>query len=238
MSGEPTMGHVPGESLPLSESKGMTPAHAAAPDAKAAAGDKGTMNHRQYAVASPTNTVPAAPCDNADEPSRPQSTCYASEPVRDLADVSYRLKKLEKAVKTHLLGSRVAGDASILSSSSAGQQVGAATFGSPMSTRASERAQLRSSLSAIKADLADLAAKEVEGQLLQQRVARLEAAIGGLTMTSSCGFSSGFASLASSIAGTAGPAIIAQGVEIQQAGRTLRAPPGDHQPAIPCRTLC
>lgn len=146
------------------------------------------------------------------------------EPARDLADVSHRLKKLEKAVKSHLLGSRVAGDASILSSSSGGQQTGSATFGSPMPQRLSERAQLRSTLSAIKADVADLAAKEVEAQLLQQRVARLEAAIGGLTVAP--GFASGLTSFAGSVLG--GPTLVPAGLgqRLDASPRITRTPSG------------
>lgn len=146
------------------------------------------------------------------------------EPAKDLADVSHRLKKLEKAVKSHLLSSRVAGDASIIASSAGGQPAGAATTGSPLPSRVSERAQLRNTLSAIKADVADLAAKEVEAQLLQQRVARLEAVIGGLTITP--GFASGLTSFAGSLIGAPGLVPASQGQRMDASPRMTRAPSG------------
>lgn len=126
-------------------------------------------------------------------------------PAKDLADVSHRLKKLERAVKAHLLAGQrglSSGGASILASASGAQQQSilgadaAASFGSPVfapssadgaaaaaasaGPRLSERVQLRETLSGIKTDIADLAVRQVEAQMLQQRVLRLEAVIAGM----------------------------------------------------------
>lgn len=155
------------------------------------------------------------------EPQIFETLVHGSEPARDLTDVSHRLRKLEKAVKSHLLGPRVTGDASILAGS---RQTGSATYGSPVTSRISERQHLRTTLSALKSDVADLAAKEVEAHMLQQRVARLEAAIGGLTL--SPGFASGLSSFGGSVVG--GPTLVSapQTQRTDASPRLTRTPSG------------
>lgn len=172
-------------------------------------------------------------------------------PARDLADVSHRLKKLEKAVKAHLLaGPRVPGDVSILASAAGGssilslagaQQQGgcsplsgpAAGSPSPAGARLSERSRLRETLSGIKSDVADLAVRQVEAQLLQQRVLRLEAAIGSFgglgTLVGPAGMASGFTSCAGSIIAPAGAAAAggAGSNRAEATPRLTRNPSGD-----------
>lgn len=133
-----------------------------------------------------------------------ESNSTAPAPETQLADVWRHLKQLEQAVKSHMhladgpadkhtsggigrggnsilsAGRRAAGpsgDASAGSSSDEGT-----SHGSPAaSARLSERARLKDSLSQIKSEIAEKAIREVEAQLLQQRVACLEAALAGLT---------------------------------------------------------
>jgi hypothetical protein len=138
------------------------------------------------------------------DPAQQQHGNMSVKSVRDsqLEDVWHHLKHLEQAVKSHMQTTDGAGQRSSTQPShgigrggssilSAGRRAGAtdasssddsAGEGSPAaSARLSERAKLRDSLSKIKSEIAEKAIKEVEAQLLQQRVACLEAALAGLT---------------------------------------------------------
>lgn len=142
-----------------------------------------------------TDTVAAAT-----EPAKP-----AAE-TQHLPDVWRHLKQLERAVRshiqsadggssssqhasTHASGGIGKGGSSILS---AAQQQHAADGNSSSdedsaptaaarAARMSERDRLKESLSKLKSEVADKVVKQVEAQLLQQRVACLEAALAGLT---------------------------------------------------------
>jgi len=128
----------------------------------------------------------------------------APAPETQLSDVWRHLKQLEQAVKSHMhladgaadkhtSGGIGRGGNSILSAGrrAAGPSADASTgtssdegtsHGPPAaSARLSERARLKDSLSQIKSEIAEKAIREVEAQLLQQRVACLEAALAGLT---------------------------------------------------------
>lgn len=132
------------------------------------------------------------------------SSVGGSPSETQLADVWRHLKQLEKAVKSHTQsadgsaqhastrssGGIGRGGSSILSAA-AGHHAAAHDASSSddsageespaRSARMSERQKLRDSLSKIKSEIAEKAVKEVEAQLLQQRVACLEAALAGLT---------------------------------------------------------
>lgn len=160
------------------------------------------------------------------DPADPDHGSVLLHPIRDsqLEDVWCHLKHLEQAVKSHMQTPDGAGQRSSTQPShgigrggssilSAGRRAGAAEAsssddsaceGSPAtSARLSERAKLRDSLSKIKSEIAEKAVKEVEAQLLQQRVACLEAALAGLTGTGMLAATGpGCASCAGSYAGS------------------------------------
>lgn len=145
-----------------------------------------------------------------------------------LSDVLSHLKQLENAVKSHIQSADASpqhastrasggigrGGSSILAATAAGHRAGshdscssddsACEHSLAGSARASERAKLRDSLSKIKSEIADKAVKEVEAQLLQQRVACLEAALAGLTHSGNllAAAGPGCASCATSFAGS------------------------------------
>jgi hypothetical protein len=196
---------------------------------------------------------------------RPDSNSHSSSSTKDLADVSHRLKKLERAVKAHLLAGQrglSCGGASILASASGAQQQhsmlggdAAASFGSPVfapssadgtpaaaasGPRLSERVQLRETLSGIKTDIADLAVRQVEAQMLQQRVLRLEAVIAGMgglgALTGVAGpagmsMAGGLSRFAGSLAGAGGVLGGAPAARPEPAPRLTRAPSGELQRA-------
>lgn len=192
-----------------------------------------------------------------------QADGTTNAPAKDLADVSHRLKKLERAVKAHLLAGQrglSSGGGSILASASGAQQhsmTGAdatASFGSPVfapssadgagaaaaaaatGPRLSERVHLRETLSGLKTDIADLAVRQVEAQMLQQRVLRLEAVIAGMgglgALTgvaghAGIGMASGFSSFAGSV--VAGGSVLggAANARPEPAPRLTCAPSGE-----------
>jgi hypothetical protein len=194
----------------------------------------------------------------------PDSSNHSSStPAKDLADVSHRLKKLERAVKAHLLAGQRGvsnGGASILASACGAQQQHStlggdapASFGSPVfapssadgtggaaaaasGLRLSERVQLRETLSGIKTDTADLAVRQVEAQMLQQRVLRLEAVIAGMgglgALTGVAGpagmsMAGGFSSIAGSLAGGGGVLGSTAAARPEPAPRLTRSPSGE-----------
>lgn len=127
-----------------------------------------------------------------------------------LGDINQRLKQLESAVKAHLAAPRSSGapggSSSILAAFPLASPTpphggGRAPSAAMAPGRLSERAQLLDSLTDIKAEVSDLAAREVEAQLLKARVTHLEAALSGITAGSfaACGglasFSGGTATL-------------------------------------------
>lgn len=113
--------------------------------------------------------------------------------TQQLADIWCHLKQLEKAVKSHIKSTDLstpaadrpgAGDGSLQDEASSDGCCAATEGDHPAaSARLSERARLKDSLSKIKDEIADKAVREIEAQLLQQRVACLEAALSGLTGT-------------------------------------------------------
>jgi hypothetical protein len=207
-----------------------------------------------------------------------QADGSANAPAKDLADVSHRLKKLERAVKAHLLAGQrglSSGGASILASASGAQQQSltgadaAASFGSPLfapsiadgtgpaaaaaaGPRLSERVQLRETLSGIKTDIADLAVRQVEAQMLQQRVLQLEAAIAGMgglgALTgvagpAGMGLASGLSSFAGSAVGGGSVLGGAAGARPEPAPRLTRTPSGELlkcllHTAVSCACTC
>eukprot|EP00775_Hariotina_reticulata_P009144 gene9144-9312_t len=147
-------------------------------------------------------------------------TCNLT-PARDLGDVSHRLMVLEKAVKAHFMPAPRS-DSSILSAfspSNAPQQCGTASisgaFGSPMAAKTSERGRLRDAVSELKAEVASLAARDVEGRLLQQRVAQLEVLVNGI----SGAYGNGLGSLTGGVVSGAGNVVVVP------AGPHCRTPP-------------
>lgn len=188
-----------------------SPASTSADDSTAAAGEspgsaqKSPSLAKQHSARRPG--PPSAAFAAATTPAQQQeghSHSAASE--TQLADVWRHLKQLEKAVKSHMQAADVSpqhasaqssggiarGGSSILSAaaglradlsdaSSSSSDDSTGTESPAKSARMSERQKLRDSLSKIKSEIADKAVKEVEAQLLQQRVACLEAALAGLT---------------------------------------------------------
>lgn len=137
--------------------------------------------------------------DNAESCTEPDEP--ASQSAASLAQVSHRLQRLERAVREHMLGARAGGTASegsILETLYDSRRVYNGV-GSDAAARAVEHAHLREGLALLKADVSELAAREVEAALLQQRVARLEVAMGATPGGTLCG--AGRTSMTGSMAG-------------------------------------
>lgn len=144
-----------------------------------------------------------------------------SDTSQQLQGVWHHLKQLEKAVKSHLhpaaaedtdRGSNAAqsqaASGALTDSSSEDSSREASPTAASSARMSRERAKLRDSLSKIKSEIADKTVKAVEAQLLQQRVACLEAALSGLTgsgmlaATGSTGTGAGCTSCGTSFAGS------------------------------------
>lgn len=126
--------------------------------------------------------------------------------AQHLPDVWRHLKQLERAVRSHIQsadggssssqhastrasGGIGRGGSSILSAAqhqpsadgNSSSDEESAPTAAARAARMSERDRLKESLSKLKSEVADKVVKQVEAQLLQQRVACLEAALAGLT---------------------------------------------------------
>jgi hypothetical protein len=209
-----------------------SPASTSAGDGSAAAvtGDSPVSSHKSPLLArqhSPRRPGPPSAAAIANTPAQQEGNSQPAASETQLADVWRHLKQLEKAVKSHMQaadgsqqhtstqssGGIGRGGSSILpaaagicadpSNASSSSDNSAGEESPAKSARMSERQKLRDSLSKIKLEVADRAVKEVEAQLLQQRVACLEAALAGLTgsgMLAATG--PGCASCAGSFAGS------------------------------------